>query len=130
LNDQDSDDFRFDSWQFQTERLWRRTFPRAKRRSENTSRAMTWAKTPGTSSACRSTVSTAGRPAPWADFSYNEGIKKFRHGLERGNLQGVHQGPARQDPRYQNVFVEIKDDNEIGDLWAYLKQFATNGAKK
>jgi cytochrome c2 len=28
------------------------------------------------------------------------------------------------------AFVGIKNDKDIGDLWAYLKQFGPDGAKK
>jgi cytochrome c2 len=28
------------------------------------------------------------------------------------------------------MFVGIKDDAEIGELWAYLKQFGPDGKKK
>ena len=33
-------------------------------------------------------------------------------------------------PGTRMAFVGVKNDKDIGDLWAYLKQFGPDGAKK
>jgi cytochrome c len=56
--------------------------------------------------------------------------QELRSHVERGQLPRVHQGSARQVPDTRMMFVGIKDDAEIGELWAYLKQFGPDGKKK
>jgi cytochrome c len=38
--------------------------------------------------------------------------------------------PMQEMPGTRMAFVGIKNDKDIADLWAYLKQFGPNGAKK
>src|SRR3984893_12599381 len=38
--------------------------------------------------------------------------------------------PMQEMPGTRMAFVGIKNDKDIGDLWAYLKQFGPDGAKK
>ena len=37
---------------------------------------------------------------------------------------------AQEMPGTRMAFVGIKNDKDIADLWAYLKQFGADGAKK
>ena len=38
--------------------------------------------------------------------------------------------PMQEIPGTRMAFVGIKNDKDIADLWAYLKQFGADGAKK
>jgi cytochrome c len=38
--------------------------------------------------------------------------------------------PMQEMPGTRMAFVGIKNDKDIADVWAYLKQFGTEGAKK
>src|SRR5262249_14344952 len=38
--------------------------------------------------------------------------------------------PMQEMPGTRMAFVGIKNDKEIADVWAYLKQFGSDGAKK
>ena len=38
--------------------------------------------------------------------------------------------PMQEMPGTRMAFVGIKNDKDIADLWAYLKQFGSDGAKK
>jgi cytochrome c len=38
--------------------------------------------------------------------------------------------PMQEMPGTRMAFVGIKNDKDIAELWAYLKQFAPDGAKK
>ncbi len=38
--------------------------------------------------------------------------------------------PMQEMPGTRMAFVGIKNDKDIADLWAYLKQFGPDGAKK
>ena len=50
--------------------------------------------------------------------------------LERGNFPKYIRAPMQEMPGTRMAFVGIKNDKDIADLWAYLKQFGTDGAKK
>ena len=38
--------------------------------------------------------------------------------------------PMQEMPGTRMAFVGIKNDKDVADLWAYLKQFGSDGAKK
>jgi len=38
--------------------------------------------------------------------------------------------PMQEMPGTRMAFVGIRNDKDIADLWAYLKQFGADGAKK
>jgi len=65
-----------------------------------------------------------------ADFSYNEGIKNSDITWSEETFKEYITDPRAKIPDTKMFFVGIKDDKEVGDLWAYLKQFSANGAKK
>ena len=49
------------------------------------------------------------------------------------SLEAFHkyiQAPMQEMPGTRMAFVGIKNDKDIADLWAYLKQFGADGAKK
>ena len=50
----------------------------------------------------------------WSDASFKEYIKD----------------PRSRIPGTKMIFVGIKNEDEAGSLWAYLKQFGPNGSKK
>jgi cytochrome c len=65
-----------------------------------------------------------------ADYSYNEGIKNSGITWNEESFREFIKDPRAKIPDTKMFFVGIKDDKEIGDLWAYLKQYGANGAKK
>ncbi|HKD25135.1 MAG TPA: hypothetical protein VKC66_04365 [Xanthobacteraceae bacterium] len=53
--------------------------------------------------------------------------------LEIEVKRGIHspiRAPMQEMPGTRMAFVGIKNDKDIADLWAYLKQFGADGAKK
>ena len=65
-----------------------------------------------------------------ADYNYNEGIKNSGITWSDETFKEYVKDPRAKFPDTKMFFVGIKDDKEIGDLWAYLKQFSADGAKK
>jgi cytochrome c len=65
-----------------------------------------------------------------ADYNYNEGLKSSGITWNEGTFREFIKDPRAKIPDSKMFFVGIKDDKELGDLWAYLKQFSANGAKK
>jgi cytochrome c len=65
-----------------------------------------------------------------ADYSYNEGIKNSGITWNEETFREYIKDPRAKIPDTKMFFVGIKDDKELGDLWAYLKQFTENGTKK
>jgi cytochrome c len=65
-----------------------------------------------------------------ADFSYNEGIKNSGITWSEETFREYVKDPRAKIPDTKMFFIGIKDEKEIGDLWAYLRQFSANGAKK
>ena len=53
--------------------------------------------------------------------------------LEIKVKRGIHspiRAPMQEMPGTRMAFVGIKNDKDIADLWAYLKQSGADGAKK
>ena len=46
--------------------------------------------------------------------------QEFRHHLERGPVQGIHQGPEGQGSRHQDVFAGIKNERDQRSLGVRL----------
>jgi len=65
-----------------------------------------------------------------ADYNYNEGIKNSGITWSDETFKEYIKDPRTKIPDTKMFFVGIKDEKEIGDLWAYLKQFSADGAKK
>src|SRR5262245_7937862 len=60
-----------------------------------------------------------------------DGMGELR--LEIEVKRGIHspiRAPMQEMPGTRMAFVGIKNDKDIADLWAYLKQFGADGAKK
>ena len=65
-----------------------------------------------------------------ADFSYNEGLKNSGISWSEETFREYVKDPRAKIPDTKMFFAGIKDDKEITDLWAYLKQFGPDGKKK
>ena len=64
-----------------------------------------------------------------ADYSYSEANKKAEITWSEASFKDYIQNPMAKVPGTKMAFAGIKNDKEIGDLWAYLKQFKADGSK-
>ena len=64
-----------------------------------------------------------------ADYSYSEANKKAEITWSDATFKDYIQNPMAKMPGTKMAFAGIKNDKEIGDLWAYLKQFKADGSK-
>jgi cytochrome c len=71
-----------------------------------------------------------GRKAGTSDFSYSDGMKSSGFTWNDETFHDYIKDPRGKIADTRMMFVGIKDDKEIGDLWAYLKQFGPDGKKK
>jgi len=62
-------------------------------------------------------------------FSYNEGLKNSGITWSEEIFKEYVKDPRAKIPDTKMFFVGIKDETEIGSLWAYLKQFGPDGKK-
>jgi cytochrome c len=63
-----------------------------------------------------------------ADFSgYGEGLKSSGITWSEETFREYTKDPRGKIPDTRMIFPGIKDEKEIGDLWAYLKQFGPDG---
>ena len=65
-----------------------------------------------------------------ADYSYSEANKKAEIVWSAATFKDYIQNPMAKVPGTKMAFAGIKNEKEIGDLWAYLAQFKTDGGKK
>ena len=65
-----------------------------------------------------------------ADYDYSDANKKSGITWDEANFKEYIHGPAAKIPGTKMTFPGIKSDKEIGDLWAYLKQFNADGEQK
>ena len=63
------------------------------------------------------------------DYSYSEANKKAEITWSEASFKDYIQNPMGKVPGTKMAFAGIKNDKEIGDLWAYLKQFKADGSK-
>src|SRR4029078_7123316 len=63
------------------------------------------------------------------DYSYSEANKKAEITWSDATFKDYIQNPMTKIPGTKMAFAGIKNDKEIGDLWAYLKQFKADGSK-
>jgi cytochrome c len=72
--------------------------------------------------------STVARPA-WLKVSI---IANKSSGItwNEASFEEYIKDPRAKVPGTKMVFAGIKNDKELKDLWAYLKQFAADGQKK
>jgi cytochrome c len=71
-----------------------------------------------------------GRKAGTGEFNYSEGLKNSGLTWSEASFREYIKDPRAKFPDTRMMFVGIKDDAEIGELWAYLKQFGSDGKKK
>jgi len=64
-----------------------------------------------------------------AEYSYSEANKKAEITWSDAAFKDYIQNPMAKMPGTKMAFAGIKNDKEIGDLWAYLKQFKADGSK-
>jgi len=71
-----------------------------------------------------------GRKAGTSDFSYSDGMKNSGLTWNVETFREYIKDPRGKIADTKMMFVGIKDDEEIAELWAYLKQFRPDGKKK
>ena len=64
-----------------------------------------------------------------AEYSYSEANKKAEIVWSDASFKDYIQNPMAKVPGTKMAFAGIKNEKEIGDLWAYLKQFKADGSK-
>ena len=64
-----------------------------------------------------------------ADYSYSDANKKADITWSEAVFKDYIQNPMAKVPGTKMAFAGIKNEKEIGDLWAYLKQFKADGSK-
>ena len=62
-------------------------------------------------------------------YNYSEANKKADIVFAEDTFKDYIQNPMAKIPGTKMAFAGIKNDTEITNLWAYLKQFKANGAK-
>jgi cytochrome c len=63
------------------------------------------------------------------EYSYSEANKKAEIVWSDATFKDYIQNPMAKMPGTKMAFAGIRNEKEIGDLWAYLKQFKANGSK-
>jgi len=63
------------------------------------------------------------------DYSYSEANKKAEIVWGDDTFKDYITNPMAKVPGTKMAFAGIKNDKEITDLWAYLKQFKADGSK-
>jgi cytochrome c len=72
-----------------------------------------------------------GRKAGIAEgFNYTEANKNSGITWNESVFKDYIKDPRAKIPGTKMVFAGIKNEQEVNDLWAYLKQFGANGEKK
>ena len=75
----------------------------------------------------RLTVSTA---APPARFHYSEANKTSGITWSDAAFAEYIKNPMQRMPGTRMAFAGVRDEKDIANLWAWLKQFNENGDKK
>jgi cytochrome c len=63
-------------------------------------------------------------------YNYSEANKSSGITWNESDFPGYIRAPMQAMPGTRMAFVGIKNDKDIADLWAYLKQFGPDGQKK
>jgi len=72
-----------------------------------------------------------GRKAGTAEgFNYTEGNKNSGITWNESVFKDYIKDPRAKIPGTKMVFAGIKNEEEVNNLWSYLKQFGPNGEKK
>jgi cytochrome c len=64
-----------------------------------------------------------------AEYNYSEANKKAEIVWGEVTFKDYIQNPMQKVPGTKMAFAGIKNEKEIADLWAYLKQFKADGTK-
>ena len=64
------------------------------------------------------------------DYSYSDANKKAEITWGEDSFKEYIQNPMAKVPGTKMAFAGVKNEKEIADLWAYLKQFNADGSKK
>ena len=64
-----------------------------------------------------------------AGYNYSEANKKAEIVWSEASFKDYIQNPMARMPGTKMAFAGIKNETEIANLWAYLKQFKADGAK-
>jgi cytochrome c len=64
------------------------------------------------------------------NFNYSEGLKSSGITWTQETFKEFIKDPRGKIPSTTMLFPGIKDDMELGDLWAYLTQFGPDGKKQ
>jgi cytochrome c len=65
-----------------------------------------------------------------ADYGYSDATKNSRIVWSESTFKQYIKDPGATIPGTKKVFAGVKDDQEVNDLWAYIKQFDANGNAK
>ena len=84
-------------------------------------------RAPRTRSAPCSTASTAASPARVAGFNYSDANKNSGIIWNEETFKEYIKDPRAKIPGTKMIFAGIKNEKEIKDLWAYIKQFDADG---
>jgi cytochrome c len=63
-------------------------------------------------------------------FTYTDANKNSGITWDEASFKDYIKDPRAKIPGTKMVFAGIKNEKEIGDLWAYLRQFGPDGSKK
>ena len=63
-------------------------------------------------------------------FNYSDANKSADITWGEASFKEYIKDPRAKVPGTKMIFVGIKNEDEAGSLWAYLKQFGPNGSKK
>jgi cytochrome c len=64
------------------------------------------------------------------EYSYSDANKKADITWSKDTFADYIKSPMAKVPGTKMAFAGIKNEKEIGDLWAYLAQFKADGSKK
>ncbi len=64
------------------------------------------------------------------DYNYSEANKNSGITWNEQSFKEYIKDPRGKIPNTKMIFPGIKNEKEVGDLWAYLKQFGPDGKKK
>ena len=64
------------------------------------------------------------------DFNYSEGNKNSGIVWNEQNFEEYIKDPKAKVPNTKMIFPGIKNEQEVDNLWAYLKQFGPDGKPK
>jgi cytochrome c len=71
-----------------------------------------------------------GRKAGTVDnFGFSEGMRDSGITWNEQTFREFMKDPRGKIPNTKMFYPGVKDDKEIGDMWAYLKQFKKDGSK-